>query len=245
MDRCAEWAQLVIEEWKSFYLNEEVLYEYLRPSDDEYYEIRGNGWVFKEGINKGKLNLFYVKLSTGFDNLSINNRTNIDKIIFKKEVYRPLIGYLVKEKIIKPPYEENLPEYHAAIDFIVGDISSPPIGFYDITPSPQYKKEQEESKRLKELEEQRRVEEEARLRLIEEQIMAGQARLSEEQIMAEEEARLSEEQIMVEEANVARRAEDEARMQPGRQDGGKRRKTKRRDNKRKKRKTKHKRIKKK
>ena len=163
MDRCAGWIGLDNEEWKELFLNEGFLYEYLRPSDDEYYEIRGNGWVFKEGINKGKLNLFYVKFSTGFSDFDIRYRTNIDNEIFKKEVYKPLIGYLMNEKIIKPPYEENLPEYHAAIDFIVGDISSPPIGFYDITPSPQYKKEQEESKRLKELEEQRRVEEEARL----------------------------------------------------------------------------------
>ena len=80
-------------------------------------------------------------------------REDRDKEIFKKEVYNPLIGYLFKNKIIKSPLKENLPEYQEAVDFIIGNISSPPIGFYDNKPSPQYKKEQEESKRfLKELE---------------------------------------------------------------------------------------------
>ena len=73
-------------------------------------------------------------------------REDRDKEIFKKEVYNPLIGYLLKEKIIKPPLSENLPEYHEAVDFIIGNISAPPIGFYDKTPTSQYKKEQEESK---------------------------------------------------------------------------------------------------
>ena len=151
MDRCADWMGLDIEEWKELYLNEGILYEI--SSDPEYDEMRGNGWVFKEGINKDKLNLFYVKFSTGFNNTDIRFRTDRDIEIFKKEVYNPLIGYLLKEKIIKPPLSENLPEYHQAVGFIVGNISSPPIGFYDKTPSPQYKKEQEESKRfIKELE---------------------------------------------------------------------------------------------
>ena len=153
MDRCAGWTGLDIEEWKELFLNEGFLYDYLSSSDPEYYEIRGNGWVFKEEINKGKLNLFYVKFSTGFDDTDIRFRTDRDKKIFKKEVYKPLIGYLLKKGIIKPPLLENLPEYHAAVDFIVGNISSPPIGFYDNTPSSQYKKEQEESKIfIKELE---------------------------------------------------------------------------------------------
>lgn len=152
MDRCAGWTGLDIEEWKELFLNEGFLYE-LSSSDPEYDEMRRNGWVFKEGINKGKLNLFYVKFSTGFNNNDIRFRTDRDKEIFKKEVYEPLIGYLLKEKIIKPPLSENLPEYHASINFIVGNILSPPIGFYDKTPTSQYKKEQEESKIfLKELE---------------------------------------------------------------------------------------------
>ena len=115
--------------------------------------MRGNGWIFKEGINKGKLNLFYVKFSTGFSNTDIRLRTDRDIEIFKKEVYKPLIGYLLKEKIIKPALSYNLPGYHEAVDFIIGNISAPPIGFYNATPTSQYKKEQEESESfLKELE---------------------------------------------------------------------------------------------
>jgi hypothetical protein len=147
MDRCAGWTGLDIEEWKELFLNEGFLDE-LSFSDREYDEMRGNGWVFKEGINKGKLNLFYVKFSAGFSNIDIRFRTDRDIKIFEKEVYKPLIGYLLKEKIIKPPLSENLPEYNEAVGFIVGNISSPPIGFYDNTPSSQYKKEQEESKRF-------------------------------------------------------------------------------------------------
>jgi len=153
MNYCSRWhGDGDIDDWEDFFLNEVILDE-LYSSDRLYKEIRGNGWVFKEGINKGKLNLFYVKLATGFGDIDIRSRTNRDKEIFIKEVYNPLIGYLLKKGIIKPPLEENLPEYHAAINFIVGNILSPPLGFYDNKPVPQYKKEQEENKRfLKELE---------------------------------------------------------------------------------------------
>jgi len=86
MDRCAGWTGLDIEEWKKLFLNE-VIFDELSSSDREYDEMRGNGWVFKEGINKGKLNLFYVKFSAGFSNIDIRFRTDrVFKSLKKKYI---------------------------------------------------------------------------------------------------------------------------------------------------------------
>ena len=99
------------------YERAKILYEYIKKS----------GWIIREGIDKGKLNLNFIKVAmncTKFD----DGRDCISSRIINEEIYDKIIIYLINTGGITAA--DQLPSRNEAINYLAGTISEPPRGFY-------------------------------------------------------------------------------------------------------------------